>query len=209
MAQVAIDVFTDVVCPWCYIGVERLEKAREGRDVVIRHHPFMLDPSTPEAGVSIPEMLRRKYGADPRAMFDRVENAAMQGGLPLDLSKQARMYPTARAHTLARFARQHGKEHEVVRALFRANFDEGKNVADPQVLGDIAEAHGLDRAAAERAVGDPAELEQTSREAREASELGIRGVPFFVFGDRLAVSGAQPLEVLVRAMDEAARLPAK
>jgi predicted DsbA family dithiol-disulfide isomerase len=106
-----------------------------------------------------------------------------------------------------RFAREHGKDHDVVRALFRANFDEAKNVADATVLGDIADAHGLDHDAAVTAVTDAAELEQTSREAREASELGIRGVPFFVFGDRLAVSGAQPIEVLVRAMDEAARLP--
>ena len=81
MSQLTIDLFSEVVCPWCYIGFERLEKAREGRDVVIRHHPFMLDPSTPEAGVSIADMLRRKYGADPRAMFDRVEGAALQGGL--------------------------------------------------------------------------------------------------------------------------------
>jgi predicted DsbA family dithiol-disulfide isomerase len=207
MAELPIDLFTDVVCPWCYIGFNRLEQARptSGEAVSIRHHPFLLDPSTPLEGVSIADMLRAKYGVDPKTMFLRVEVAARESGLELDLSKQPRMYPTLRAHTLVRLAREKGNEHALVGSLFRAYFDEAKNISDPSILIELGASHGLDAGEIERAVDDEAELERTKVEAREAVELGIRGVPFYVFDKRFAVSGAQPIELLSRAMDEAIR----
>ena len=203
-AVLSVDLYSDVVCPWCLIGNERLEHVRVALlpevELRVTHHPFMLDPSTPPEGHDVAAMLRQKYGADPARMFAHVESAARESGIPLDLSKQPRSYPTLAAHTLARWARQHGKEREIVRALHAAHFLEARNVADPAVLADIAAAHGLSRDEALALVSDEHALADTRRAADEGVRRGVTGVPFFVLGGRLALSGAQPEEVLKKAI---------
>ncbi len=199
-----IDLHADLVCPWCYIGSERLDQAIAGTDVVVRHRPFLLMPDAPAEGVDIPDMLRRKYRADPAQLQGRVEQAARDSGQTLDLSKQPRSYPTLRAHTLLRHAEARGTQRALTRALYRANFDEGRNLHDVAVLAALASAHGFSAAEVEALVTDGAELALTRDATREASRLGIRGVPFFVFNGKLAVSGAQPVDVLRRALSEAA-----
>jgi len=199
-----IDVFSDVVCPWCYIGTDRLEQALRGvDDVDVRFHPFLLDPSTPAEGTVVADMLRKKYGADPKHMFARVEAAARESGLALDLSKQPRSYPTAAAHALLGRAPE-GKARALARDLFRAHFDEGRNVSDPEVLAGLGARHGIDAEEAKRIATDPDELRAVREDAAGASASGIRGVPFFVFDEKLAVSGAQPVAVLQEAMRKAA-----
>lgn len=201
--MVSVDLYSDVVCPWCFIGSDRLEQVLAGTDVPVRYRPFLLDPATPPEGKDIPAMLRQKYGVDPRAAFARVEAAARESGLALDLSRQSRSYPTVRAHTLLRHAAERGTQRKLARALFEANFVDAKDISDPAVLIPIAAAHGFAADEAERLVADQVELAETLAEAVAASRSGIRGVPFFVFDGRLAVSGAQPIEVLRGALAEA------
>lgn len=200
---VIIDLFADIVCPWCYIGSERLEQAIEGVEVEVRHKPFLLMPRAPEEGVEIPEMLRKKYGADPKIMFARVEAAARESGQTLDLSRQTRSYPTERAHTLLRHAAARGTQRGLVRALYRANFDEGKNIADAGVLAEIAKEHGFAEDDARALITSSDELAATRDAVEEARGLGIRGVPYFVINGRVAISGAQPVAVLRDAISQA------
>jgi predicted DsbA family dithiol-disulfide isomerase len=200
-----IDLFADVVCPWCYLGHERLERVLEklGRSARVTHHPFMLDPNTPPEGDDIPARLRRKYGVPPEKLWARLEDEARKSGLELDLSKQRLSYPTARAHTLIRHAGAKGTQNELVRALYRANFQEARNIHDPAVLADIAAPHGFTADEVQRLVTDERELAETRDEALGASKAGIDGVPLFVFGERLAVAGAQPEKILESAIQQA------
>lgn len=206
-ATLTIDLFSDIVCPWCYIGATRLEQALADMagevSAEVCYHPFFLDPTTPQQGISVPDMLRRKYGVDPKQLWGRAEAAARESGLTLDLSLQGMQYPTAAAHTLLRHAHAKGTQPALARALFEANFQQAQNIADESVLATIAERHGFERSEALELATAPAELELTREEASSAAQGGIRGVPFFIFDGRLAVSGAQRVEVLQGAMREA------
>jgi predicted DsbA family dithiol-disulfide isomerase len=205
-----IDLFSDVVCPWCYIGITRLERVvatarARGASVDVHLHPFELDPHAPAAGVDVADMLRRKVGRDPQQMFRHVEAMARDAGLPLDLSRQPPMRPTVRAHTLVALADEEGDgQLRLARALFRAHFDEARNIYDVEVLAEIGAAHGLDAGDVRRAVTDEARLSATRARAEQAARSGVRGVPFFLFGGRVAVSGAQPDDVLAGALADAA-----
>jgi predicted DsbA family dithiol-disulfide isomerase len=207
MKHLQIDIFSDVVCPWCFIGTKRLSQVisawDEPLDAKIVHHSFFLDPTTPPGGIDLQDMLRRKYGVEPRTMFGRVEHAAHEAGILLDLEKQRFMYPTVRAHTLIRHAAAKGTQLAMVDALFAAYFLDARNVDDESVLAEIASTHGFGVDEALALVRDEAELKATLGEARDAAELGIRGVPFFIFNGELAVSGAQRPEVFRQVMHQA------
>lgn len=199
-----IDVFTDVVCPWCLVGSARLDKAiaelPDDIDVVVENHPFYLDPNTPAEGVVVADMLRDKYGKDPSEMWERVQSEAKKAGVDLDLSKQPRMFPTKKAHTITRLAKPLGIQHELANAIADAYFLEHRQINDDNVLADIAAEYGFDRGDALDAMNDENELAITEQLANDAAAQGIRGVPFFVFGEKYALSGAQPDEVFQRAL---------
>lgn len=201
-----IDVFTDVVCPWCLVGSARLDQAvaRLGDDVevVIENHPFYLDPTVPPEGVDVGEMLRTKYGRDPKEMWDRVEGEARKAGIALDLSQQPRMFNTAKAHTITRLSKPNGNQHELANAIADAYFLEHRQINDDNVLADIAAAFGWDRGDALDAMNDADLLQATEQLAKDAAQQGIRGVPFFVFGEKYALSGAQPDEVFDQALQK-------
>src|SRR5450432_3838795 len=206
LASLPIDLFTDLVCPWCFLGNERLERvlASSNRPTLVSHHPFLLDPETPPEGKDIPEMLRRKYGVDPRQVWSRLEAEARKSGIDLDLSKQRYSYPTVRAHTLIRHAAGKGTQRALVRDLFRANFLDAKNISDLDVLTEIAGRHGFAPGEVSRLLGDGREIGTTLRDAAEAAASGITGVPFYVLDQRVAISGAQQEEVLRAAIERAA-----
>jgi predicted DsbA family dithiol-disulfide isomerase len=199
-----IDVFTDVVCPWCLVGSARLDQALAALpadiEVVVENHPFYLDPTVPPEGVDVGEMLRAKYGKDPREMWARVEGEASKAGITLDLSQQPRMFNTAKAHTITRLAKPNGNQHELANAIAEAYFLGHRQINDDNVLADIAVEFGFDRGDALDAMNDENELAMTEKLAADAAAQGIRGVPFFVFGEKYALSGAQPDEVFQRAL---------
>ncbi len=201
-----IDVFTDVVCPWCLVGSARLDTALAGLpdDVVVdvENHPFYLDPNVPAEGVVVADKLRERYGRDPKEMWERVEGEAKKAGIALDLSQQPRMYPTAKAHTLTRLARERGTQHALANAIAAAYFLDHQQINDDAVLADLAAAHGFTREEALRLVNDPDELAKTQALAQSAAESGISGVPSFVFANKYAMSGAPPTEVFGTALDK-------
>jgi predicted DsbA family dithiol-disulfide isomerase len=207
----AIDLFSDLVCPWCFIGATRLEQALSDMASEVQaelcYHPFFLDPSVPKGGVSVPDMLRKKYGVEPKQLWARAEASARESGLALDLSLQPMMYPTAAAHTLLRHAHGKGTQAALAQALFHGYFMEARNIGDEAVLAAIAERHGFARDEALALTSSAVELQLTREEAEAATQGGIRGVPFFIFAGRLAVSGAQPITVLQGAIRQALEQP--
>jgi predicted DsbA family dithiol-disulfide isomerase len=200
-----IEVFSDCVCPWCFIGCVRLSRvvASETAPTTVHYRPFFLAADTPEEGVVVADMLRQKYGVDPQQAWDRAQAAARESGLTLDLSRQKRQYPTVRAHTLLRHAAGRGTQPALARSLFEANFTDALNINDPSVLSSVGERHGFGADEVVRLVSDPRELELTRQEAQAALAGGVRGVPFFVFDGRIAVSGAQRESLLSEAAKRA------
>jgi predicted DsbA family dithiol-disulfide isomerase len=209
---IKIDLFTDVVCPWCLVGSARLDQAiaalPEGVAVEVENHPFYLDPNTPPEGVVVADMLREKYGREPKEMWARVEAEARSSGLALDLSKQPRSFPTQKAHTITRLAKAKGTQHALANAIASAYFLEQKQVNDDEVLAQIATGFGFTREEALAAMRDPDELKISHELAIWAAQQGIQGVPFFIFDNKFAVSGCQPQDVFGMAFDKALEVAA-
>lgn len=203
-SPIKIDVFTDTVCPWCLVGVRRLDQAVAGLGpdvaVDIENHPFYLDPDTPPEGHDVGEMLREKYGRDPREMWARVEGEAKASGIDLDLSQQPRTFPTQKGHTLVRLARDRGTQHALANDIAWTYFMDHRQINDDAVLVEIATRHGFTAEEARQLINDPDELGTTHELALAAAQQGIRGVPFFIFDNRFALSGCQPQEVFERAL---------
>ncbi|MGE0400465.1 MAG: DsbA family protein [Kofleriaceae bacterium] len=202
-----IDIFSDVVCPWCFIGTRRLEQvlAEKGIDADVTYRTFLLDPNTPEEGKNVPELLRRRYGRDPAPMFARVDAEARTSNIPLETAKQPMSYNTVRAHTLLRHAIALGTQRALAKAMFETYFLEAKNISDPAVLVELAAQHGFTRERAAELIADETELAITKKEHDVPRELGITGAPFFIFDKRVAVSGAQPEAVFRQVLDEVAK----
>ncbi len=205
--KLKIDLFTDTVCPWCLIGSARLDQAiaRLPADVEVdvENHPFYLDPTTPAEGVVVADMLREKYGREPREMWARVEGEARASGIDLDLSRQPRSYPTAKGHTLVRLARVKGTQHALANAIAEAYFLDHQQINDDAVLAEIANRFGYAREEALQVLSDPDELGATHDLAVAAARQGIQGVPFFVFGQRYALSGCYPQEAFDKVLQQA------
>ncbi|MEO7224056.1 MAG: DsbA family oxidoreductase [Devosia sp.] len=203
MRRIKIDLWTDVVCPWCLIGSARLDTAiaelPADVSVEVENHPFYLDPNTPPEGYDVGEMLRSKYGREPREIWARAEEQAKLSGIELDLSQQPRTFPTQKAHTIVRLAKNKGTQHELANTIAAAYFLEHRQVNDDEVLADIAAEHGFAREEALSLMRDPAELKTSHELAIWAAQQGIQGVPFFIFNNQFALSGAQPPEVFEAA----------
>lgn len=213
-ASLNIEVFSDLCCPWCIIGVVRLDKmlASMAGEVQARvvHHPRMLDPGTPEAGASIRGKLMERYGLTPETAFAPAEAEARSSGIALDLSKQGYSYPTFSGHTLIRHAGPKGTQHALARALLEAYFLDALNIADPEVLDEIARRHGFAIGETARILADPAERQLTVEESNRSAARGVNSVPTFVFGDRgLATGGLseEGFQAAIRQALEQAREP--
>lgn len=205
---IRVDVWADIACPWCYIGKRRMEAGIASfadRDVAVRHHSFQLDPTTPEdfeGGAA--EYLARHKGIPEdraRAMQAHVTSVAASEGLAYDFDSQ-RPANSHRAHQMVHLAREHGVENEVVEGLYRAHFVDGRHIGRIEELVAIAADAGLDHDIATRALTAGTYASAVDADIALAARLGVTGVPFFVFDGRLAVVGAQPAEVFVRAFEE-------
>ncbi len=196
----SIEIVSDFVCPWCFIGTRRLEQVLDAKEADVTYRPFLLDPRIPIEGVDLRENLKRKFGRDPEPMFARVEGVARETGIPLEVAKVRRYPSTLRAHALTQHAKEKGTQRALANALFENYFLQGRDIGATDVLQEIASAHGFDRDEVARIVEDEAELDRAKAEAADMAAEGISGVPFFVFGGRFAVSGAQPKEVFEKAL---------
>lgn len=203
---VKVEVWHDLVCPWCRIGLHTLDAAvtsTSGAKVEVVHRPFQLEPNAPQSGTDMRAHLAAKFGADKLdAMLARVGAAGARHGVAFNWDAVKVSPNTAAAHAVMEWAPA-DKRPALVKALHRAHFDEGKNLGDPAVLGEAAAATGLDRAAAEAAAVDPARLDAVRTARGEASRRGISGVPYYVVGGR-ALNGMQPPEALRAAIETAA-----
>ncbi len=211
MAQnLRIDVWSDIACPWCYIGKRRLEAAlakfpqRDQIELVWRS--FELDPKAPrETTATQLEILSKKYGASPadaQAMLDRMTDVAAGDGLEFHF-EISRPSNTFDAHRVLHHAKAHGKQNALEERYMRAYLTEGFSMGDRDALVRLAVEVGLEEAAVRAVVeGDDHALDVRA-DQEEAGEIGIRGVPFFVFAGQLAVSGAESADVLLGALNEA------
>ena len=211
MTPLRIDFVSDVVCPWCAIGLASLEQAlqRLQGEVAAEVHfqPFELNPHMPAAGEGIGEHLQRKYGLSEAQLAENQERIRQRGaelGFVFDMDARSRIVNTFDAHRLLHWAGGEGRQAALKRALLRAYFTEGRDVSDRDVLVDIATGVGLD---AERAKGILAS-DEFAAEVREAEQFflrnGITGVPAVIIEQRHLVSGGQPVEVFERALRQIA-----
>lgn len=211
-----IDIWSDVVCPWCYIGKRRLEQALErrgGDDVEIVWHSYQLDPGAPrESTESVAESLGRKYGGGPdagRRMIDQVEAVAAEEGLLFRLH-DAQRASTVDAHRLLHLALEEGgprTQSALKEALLAAYFTRAENPSDHAVLRAAAVAAGLPAERVEAVLSSDEYADAVEADVERAHELGAQGVPFFVIDGRVAVPGAQPVETFLKAFEQARPAP--
>jgi predicted DsbA family dithiol-disulfide isomerase len=211
-AAMTIDVVSDVVCPWCYIGKRRLEAAlaeRGGASPVVRWHPFQLNPDIPPGGVDRRTYLEEKFGGPERAreIYARVEAAGREVDIPFEFERIERQPNTLDAHRLIAWAQavDPARGDRLVEALFRAYFTEGVDLGSLDALVLLAAEAGLDGDAARAHLTSPAGRAEIAEADERVKSMGIGGVPFFILNRRLAVSGAQPPEVLRDALEQAER----
>jgi len=198
----------DLVCPWCFIGLKRMDRALARRPDVrldLSFRPFLLNPEMPRGGLPRGEYLTRKYGGEERArrLHAAITEVARQEGLVLRLDLILRTPASIDAHRLVRFAARQDLAREAVEALFAAYFQEGRDIGDAGELAAIAAAIGLSPAETRRFLAGTEEADAVAAENLRAHRMGINGVPCLVLAGRHAISGAQEAEVISRLMDVA------
>lgn len=207
--MITLDIFSDPVCPWCYIGKARLDRALEARPdhpFRVEWHPFQLNPEMPAGGMDRASYLEAKFGGRDGAVraYAPVAEAAEEAGLAMNLAGIARTPNTLDAHRLIHWAGLEGRQTPVVAALFRAYFAEGRDIGAAAVLADIGAAAGLDRAMLEMLLAGEADRAEIAARDAHARARGVRAVPTFIVGGRHAVEGAQPPDLWLRVIDELA-----
>lgn len=214
MTALAIDVVSDLVCPWCYIGKRHLDRAlelwrveRPDRAVTVRWHPFFLDPDTPESGEPYRPYLEKKFGGPEKLaeIWQSIGEAGRRTGIDFAFDRIELRANTLHAHRLIHLEQTSGGTGiaDLLDALFAAQFIHGRHIGERAVLAAIAGELDMDRAAVQRYLETAEDTEQVRAAALQAQRQGISGVPFFIFNQRLAASGAQPPEALLQAMREA------
>lgn len=215
-----IDIWSDIACPWCYIGLTRFRRVLDGfehrEQVRVRLHSFQLDPALPESfdGTEAQYLARSKGMPEEqvRQIFQQVAAAGESEGLTFDFESLA-VANSRRAHRLLHAARVEDQDGDTAQrlemALFRAHFTDGESIGDAEVLVRLATETGLDEQAARLAVGDGPVAEKLDQAVQNdinlAGHLGIQGVPFFVLANKYGISGAQPAEDLEQALSQAWR----
>ena len=207
---VRIDVVSDVVCPWCFIGKRRLEKAlalRPGVAVEVHWRPYFLNDWIPREGMSREQYLTTKFGSPERykGIAQRVTAAAAEEGLTYASDKMKRQPNTLDCHRLIRWAEGIGKAAEMKQKLMDLYFTQGADLTDRETLVKAAADVGLDADTVRAALASDQDVTEIEQEAQSAKAAGIEGVPCFIFGGKFAVSGAQSPEYLADAIDRVAQ----
>lgn len=201
-----LEIFSDTVCPWCYIGKRRLERAlrlRPQPGLVRRWRAFQLNPGLPASGMDRRQYMIAKFGSLERAqrLYEAVSRVGAQEGIRFDFDRIARTPNTVRSHRLLYAAAEQDKQPELLELIFRAYFSEGRDIGDPDVLAELATLAGLPGAAIADALLEGGRLDSAMTEDLQSRRIGINGVPFFVFNGRFGLSGAQEPEALLNMLD--------
>jgi len=211
--HIEIEIVSDVVCPWCYLGQRRLRLALEDvsdiltADIVWK--PYQLDPTVPAEGVDTFDYLAKKIGGRDavKKSHETLTKLGAEIDLPFSLEKAARFPNTLDAHRLIHWAGTIGQDLQdtVVSALFKANFVDGQNVGDRAVLLQIATDAGMDRRTVEMRLADGTDMDTVRAEVAQAQRMGVTGVPCFIIDRQYAISGAQPVEAFANALRQIAQ----
>ncbi len=202
---IRIDIVSDVVCPWCYIGKRRLESALEtlGQEVnaEIVYHPYELDPTVPRQGLPFSEHMDKKFGPGrAEGMFQRVEQVASEVGLDFDFSQLPKAIATFDLHRLLTVAYERGNQAATKEALLKAYFVDRVDLTQEAVLLNVLESAGWDKKEALEILKSDIARESVEQEMEYFRQLGVTGVPFFILNNKYALSGAQPSETFVSAL---------
>ena len=208
---IRVDVISDVVCPWCYIGKRRLAQAVElfsdnadqTPKLEVVWHPFQLNPQLPLEGIARSEYLARKFGSRAEDIYTRVSGVGRSVGIDFAFERIVRQPNTVPAHQLIGLAQLHGRQDQMVETLFRGYFLEGADLTQTEALVELARRAGLEEVAARACLDDDAQRQAVLAEDEQARALGVSGVPFFIFGGRIGVPGAQEPSVLRQAIAQA------
>lgn len=195
--MIRLDILSDPICPWCYIGKTNLDRALEAHPdhpFVIEWHPYQLNPDMPKQGIDRATYLEAKFGGKTQAVqvYARVEEAAQAAGLQIDFANIPRVPNTLDAHRLIHWAGLEGRQTAVVSSLFRAYWREGRDIGAAETLADIAAACGMDRAMIARLLASDADTAEIAERDAHARARGVTGVPTFILDNRHVVTGAQP-----------------
>ena len=197
-----IKMFSDTICGWCYIGKERLSQALKKLNLpetIVMNLPFQLNPSMPKDGMDRIEYIKTKFGSieNAKPMYDNMILQGEQENLQIKLDKIKRTPNTVKSHLLIDLARKYKAENEVISDLFESYFNKGKDIGDEEVLLSIAKKNSLDVNEVKTYLNDKANIKKIDKMDNVAKEMGITGVPFYVFNDQLSISGAQSVEQLI------------
>lgn len=198
--MITLDIFSDPVCPWCYIGKANLDRALEAigdHPFRVEWHPFQLNPDLPRTGADRREYLEAKFGGKANAAraYAQVMQAGEQAGVEINIDRIERQPNTLDAHRLIHWAGLEGRQNAVVTGLFRAYFRDGQDIGDADVLSDIGAAAGMDRAMVARLLASDADRDDLAARDADARAKGVRAVPTFLIARQYVVSGAQPPEL--------------
>lgn len=207
-----IDVVSDVVCPWCFIGKRRLEQTLqllaadgiEPQAIEVVWRPFQLNPQLPREGIPRAQYVASKFGARAAEIYSRVAAAGRSVGIEFAFDRIVRQPNTIAGHLLIDLAREEGVQEQMVESLFRGYFLEGEDLTAEPTLLRLAQRAGIDAEHARARLEDETQRQAVVAQDEEAREMGVAGVPFFIFAGQLAVSGAQEPQVLARAFKQAA-----
>jgi predicted DsbA family dithiol-disulfide isomerase len=209
--SIQIDVYSDVICPWCYLGKKRLEAALEAtgkRDQAeVRFLPYELNPATPPEGLDHKAHLAAKFGGKHvlDAAHGRLAALGKEVGINYQFDSIERTPNTFNAHRVLWLAEKEGKGNAAHNAFFKAYFTDGKDIGDKKALTELAVSFGLDKQKVEDLLAGNKGEEEVRQAEEKAYDLGVNGVPFFVFNDKFAISGAQNVETFVKALEQAAK----
>lgn len=202
-----LDIISDPICPWCYIGKAKLDRALEAapdHPFEIQWRPFQLNPDMPAEGMDRREYLEWKFGGREGAIkvYGEIAKTAEAAGLNIAFDKIKRTPNTLNAHRLIRWAQIEEKQSQVVSQLFKRYFREGQDISDIDVLVDVATAVGMDGNLVRRLLDGDSDLAETIAEDKKAREMGVQGVPCFIIGASYAVQGAQNTDTWANIITE-------
>lgn len=207
-----IDIVSDVVCPWCFIGKRNLESAlttwrdRYPNDPAphVRWYPFQLNPQLPESGTPRKKYMEQKFGGPDRAreIYARVTTAGARAGIEFDFDRIEMQPNTVNSHRLLHYAAERGDQDAMVEAIFRGYFLDAADLTRVETLADIAAKAGFDRETISTYLAGNEDRALIEEQDRHARSLGVEGVPFFIFEQRYALSGAQPPEMFLEALEK-------